>query len=378
MKKIAVGIMSGTSLDGIDVAIAEISGYSKNTKISLIGADTLEIPTKIKQKIINASNIETSNVQLITSLHYELGELFGEAVIKTSNKFNIPLDKIDFIASHGQTIWHQPYIEKDIVKSTLQIGEGAVIAAKTKTTVISNFRAADIAAGGEGAPLVSYVDDLLFRKNNENVALHNLGGISNLTLLHKDGLLAYDTGPANMMINYAVKKLYNLNYDNQGKIAKSGQNITELYNEVMNINYFNKKYPKSTGRELFGEQYTNYLINKYINNKKEDLVHTFTKITIDSIVNEYKKLIVEFGKIDEIIFSGGGVFNTYLIDEINKKLPNVTISTLEKYGMSSEFKEALAFIILGNETLNKIPSNKPAATGAKRNAILGQINYYGE
>lgn len=376
MVKIAIGVMSGTSLDGIDVAITKISGFDKSTKIELLYGNTIPFEETVKVKIEDAIANKNFNLEKLTSLHFELGEVFASAIKTTIKESNLNIEKIDFIASHGQTVWHNPIRTKDITPSTLQIGEGSIIAEHLKTTVISNFRAADIAAGGQGAPLVSYVDKLLFFKNNKNISLHNLGGISNLTLLTKDNTISYDTGPANMMINHAMRMLYDLEYDDKGLIARKGNNIQELYDYLMNFDYFSKAYPKTTGRELFGVHLTNEIIKKSNYQNKEDIITTLTLVTVDSIVNEYIKLEKEFGRIDEIIFSGGGVHNDFVLDKIQEKLPNSKVMKLEEYGMSSDYKEAMAFVVLGNQTMNLRPSNEPSATGAKKKAILGQINYY--
>lgn len=377
--KLAAGIMSGTSLDGIDVVIAKVSGYDSTTKIEVIANETFAFKKDVVDKIKAVMSIEKSNVRLITSLNFELGEIFANCVIELCNKNNLKSSDLAFIASHGQTIWHEPNASKDYKSSTLQIGSGAVIAELTKTTVISNFREKDIAAGGQGAPLVPFADEILFSSLNKTVALNNLGGISNLTLLPKNNKLkkiAFDTGPANMMIDYAMQKLFNQKYDEAGKIAKSGNIIISLYNEVMELPYFKLKPPKSTGRELFGDNYTKELINKYHRFKKEDIIHTLTLITIDSIVDSYKMLENEYGNIEEIIFSGGGAKNQYILEEIQKKLPNSKILKSSDYGIDVDYKEAIAFIILGNQTINKRTSNAMYATGAKRNVILGDISLY--
>ena len=377
--KLAAGIMSGTSLDGIDVVIAKISGFNDSTKINLIASKTFELTEQMIFKIQNAMDLEKSNVQLITSLNFELGEVFAKCVIDLCNENNIKLSELDFIASHGQTIWHEPNKSAQFVSSTLQIGSGAVISELTKTTVISNFREKDIAAGGQGAPLVPFADEILFGNHKKTIALNNLGGIANLTLLpnyEKLPKLAFDTGPANMMIDYAMFKLFNKKYDHSGETARSGKLIAELYNEVMAFEYFNLPPPKSTGRELFGNAYTEKLLNKYKNNEAEDIIHTLTLITIDSIVNSYKRIMVDYGNIDEIVFSGGGAHNSFILEEIQRRLPETKILKSSDYGIDVDYKEAIAFIILGNQTLNRKPANAIYATGAKRAVILGQINYY--
>ena len=371
--KLAAGIMSGTSIDGIDVAIAKISGLDESTKIEYINGITIPWPEEIASKIKDAMDINKSNVALISELNFSISNCYFEALKEVCAKSGIKLSDLDFIATHGQTIWHNPYGK---MPSTLQIGDGSVLSELTNTTVVANFRTADIAAGGQGAPLVPFFDKIIFGKKPGIISIHNLGGISNLSLFVNNELkVAFDTGPANMMIDYIMQKLFNLSYDNNGENAKKGYIIKKLYDEVMSLDYFKAKEPKSTGRELFGNHYTLELLNKYEGHDKYDYLHTFTKITIDSIVNSYLELIKTYGNIDEIIFSGGGAHNSYILEEIGKGLPNTKISKSSEYNISVDFKEALAFIVLGNQTLNFKPGNLIEATGSKKPVVLGQISY---
>lgn len=373
MKKLAVGIMSGTSLDGIDVALANISGTDENTKIEFLDGITVDWPQSTKANIEKAVDIEKSTVQLISTLNFEISHCYYDAIKEICKKNKINMKNIDFIAIHGQTIWHDPY---GVIPSTLQIGDGSVLAELTNVTVVSNFRPADIAAGGQGAPLVPFFDKIIFGKKEGVNSIHNLGGISNLSLF-KDGELAvaFDTGPANMMIDYVTNKFFNRGYDEDGNLARKGDIIKPLYDEVMSLDYFSIKPPKSTGREVFGNDYVERLIKKHPNYKEEDYVTTFSKVTADSIVDSYLELIKENDKVDEIIFSGGGAHNKFVINEIKKGLPNVKISLSSDYGISFDFKEAIAFIVLGNQTLNNKISNLKAATGAAKEVVLGQISF---
>lgn len=371
--KLAAGIMSGTSLDGIDVAIAKITGIDENTEINFIDGVMVPWPLDVANKIKDAMDIEKSNVALISELNFEISHCYFEAVKKACEKVNVKLSDLDFIAIHGQTIWHDPYGK---TPSTLQIGDGSVLSELTNTTVVSNFRTADIAAKGQGAPLVPFFDKIMFGKKEGNISVHNLGGISNLSLFVNHELkVAFDTGPANMMIDYIMQNLFNKPYDEDGNNARKGEVIIKLYDEVMSLNYFKVKPPKSTGRELFGNHYMLELLNKYQGYDKHDYLHTFTKITIDSIVNSYLELNKKYGNIDEIIFSGGGAHNKYILEQIANQLKNTKISKSSDYNISIDYKEALAFIVLGNQTLNNKPSNLIEATGAKAPAILGQISY---
>lgn len=380
MKKMAVGIMSGTSLDGIDVVIASIEGFYKDTQIEIKAFKTYPFEEQMVQKIKDAMSDKTCTPALIASLHMELGYAFGYAAKKLCEENNIALSNIDFVASHGQTIWHINEDSSYFHRASLQLGEGSAIAAIMKTTVISNFRCADIAQGGVGAPLVPFVDYILFSDDNITRSLHNLGGISNMTILKaggsEDDVIAFDTGPANMMINRAVQVLYQKSYDEDGKIARSGKVIKRMLDELMNHPYLKQVPPKSTGREIFGDVYTDVYIEIYKNEHKEDIIATLTHFTALSIIKAYQDFICHKEHIDEIIFSGGGAKNSYLLELIKKGLQNIEIKRLEDDYFDSQIKEALAFLILGNETLHHNPSNMLKATGAKQKAILGQINYF--
>lgn len=380
MKKMAVGIMSGTSLDGIDVVLASIEGSYLKTQVHMIAYELFPLDPKLKQKIMDAMNKDTCSAALISSLNMELGYAFGNAAKSLCEKKGIPLSQIDYVASHGQTIWHINEDDQNDVKSSLQLGDGSAIASIMQTTVVSNFRNADIAAGGVGAPLVPYVDYLLFSDEKKSRSLHNLGGISNMTVLkassNEDDIIAFDTGPANMMIDRAMMVLFHKPYDQNGDVARSGHLIPAMLHELMNHPYLNQKPPKSTGREVFGDSYTDLIIKRYAQEKKEDIVTTLTHFTAQSIVKAYQDDVLPYVNLDEIIFSGGGAYNAFLLELIGDELKPVMIKKLDDDHYDSKAKEALAFLVLGNETLNHQPSNMLKATGAKHKAILGQINYF--
>ncbi len=379
MKKLAIGIMSGTSLDGIDCLIAEIEGTSIHTTIKPIAFKTYPFEESLLNKIRRAFTTDHSSSALLCSLNFELGEAFASAAKRLVEEKHLKMDDIDFIASHGQTIYHISESTDDFMKSSLQLGEGAVIANRCNTTVVSNFRAADIAAGGQGAPLVPFADYILFTDPHKNRAIHNIGGIANQTILPKNGRLndvfAFDSGPGNMMIDYAVKKFYDMPFDMDGKIARRGTVIPEMLGELMNNPYFKKLPPKSTGRELFGDAYTEMMIHQYQKHEHSDIISTLTHFTARTIIESYQDFVFPNIKLDEIIFCGGGSYNTYLIETISQGLPGISVKRLEDLGFDSASKEALAFIILGNETLNHQVSNVKHATGASKHVILGQINH---
>jgi anhydro-N-acetylmuramic acid kinase len=380
MKKLAIGMMSGTSLDGIDTLIVEIEGTFTQTKIKPIAYKTYPFESKLLDRIKKAFSITESSSELLCSLNFELGEAFASAAIALCKQENIQMDDVAFIASHGQTIFHIGQPKHEMVRSSLQLGEGAVIANMCQTTVVSNFRASDIAVGGQGAPLVPYADFLLFRDESLNKAIHNIGGIANMTVLKKgcqlDDVFAFDSGPGNMMIDYATKKFYNQPYDTNGDIARSGKLIHKLFDELLNHPYFLEKPPKSTGREDFGDSYTENVISSYLEHESKDIIHTLTHFTAKTMIDAYENFILPKVDIDEIILCGGGAYNQFLVELIQNGLSNIQIKKLEDVGMDSSSKEALAFIILANETLHMNPSNVVQATGAKKRVILGQVNYY--
>ncbi|MEY8768778.1 anhydro-N-acetylmuramic acid kinase AnmK [Francisella philomiragia] len=377
--KYCIGIMSGTSLDGIDVALCKVRGYGLDTDLKLVSFETYSYSEDLLNDIKQSLDLTRSNAQLLCSLNFKLGIEYANAVKKSVAVNNLKLEDIEFIASHGQTIYHQAKKEDGFIKSSLQLGDAATIAYECKTTVVSNFRAGDIAAGGDGAPLVPYVDYILYSDKNKSRALHNIGGIANTTIIPRNAnindIYAFDTGPGNMMINRTMEVLFNRDYDKDGEIAASGIVIVEMLQELLQNPYLSLNPPKSTGRELFGIGYTDYILDKYKQSNPKDIVHTLTIFTAESIAKAYNDFVLDKVELDEIIFTGGGAYNIFLIETI-KKLIDVEVFTFENIGHSSDAKEAIAFAVLGNETLNNSYNNVPSATGAKNRVILGQVNFF--
>lgn len=375
MKTYGIGLMSGTSLDGVDVALIGIEGVNLKTQVEVIAYDTLKIDDEIKQKIIQAMDLNQSHSALLSSLNVELGYMFGHAVNQFIKDKNLLSYDISFISSHGQTIYHIPHNYDEYLRSSLQLGEGAVISEVCKNTVVSNFRLADIAAGGQGAPLVPFVDYILFSSKEKVRAIHNIGGIANTTILSKSLKLkdvrAWDSGPGNMMIDRACHQLYGKSYDKNGDIANSGKLVQALYDEIMHMPFFREESPKTTGRELFGDAFTDRLIKKYSDHKPEDIIYTLSMITIDTICLAYKDIA-----IDELYLCGGGAYNTFISTQLKRKLKNVSVKMMDELGIPADIKEAVSFAVLGHHTLKRKPSNVMHATGAKTRKILGQINYY--
>ncbi|MGW6301503.1 anhydro-N-acetylmuramic acid kinase AnmK [Peribacillus butanolivorans] len=375
-----VGLMSGTSLDGIDAALVRVNNTGLKTEIEMIEFITYPFPKDIEKEIMQSLSVETSNVQLICSLNFKLGKLFSDATKEVCAKAGLPIEQLDLIGSHGQTIYHQPLQEQNWVPSTLQIGEPAVIAHDTNTIVISNFRTMDMAAGGQGAPLVPFTEYILYRSETKGRLLQNIGGIGNVTVLPKQASLndmyAFDTGPGNMIIDEVCRQLFNLRYDEGGKIAKQGLINEELLSYCFSHPYIMSPPPKSTGRELFGRQYVVKLLKMFESLPSQDILATVTMFTAKSIVENYRAYIFPKTKIEEVIIGGGGSYNKTLLEMIQSLLGNsIQVLTQEELGYSSEAKEAVAFALLANETFHGNPSNVPKATGAKNDVILGNITF---
>lgn len=367
----AIGIMSGTSLDGIDICLVNIHQIKKDYTYEIEQFKSYKYRLSLINKIKEASKNDTSTVQKICSLNYEVAYAYVEAIQQFINDTSCNMVEVDFIAMHGQTIWHNPNHMDGYFSSTLQIGEPAVIAYAFNKKVISNFRTMDMAAGGSGAPLIPFVNYQLYKNQNKNIAFQNIGGIGNVCYLKKnsspDDVIAFDTGPGNMLIDGAMQKLYHLDYDAFGNIAKKGKMITEVLDEMLEDSYLYMPYPKSTGREKYNDQYLDDLISKTkkYTPKNEDVIATITAYTAYTIIKEYQLFLPD---IDEIILSGGGAHNKFLVDLLRQNLTaKIIISDqIDAY-------EAFGFAILGHMTILNQASNLPSVTGAKKAVILGNI-----
>ena len=375
---LAVGLMSGTSLDGIDAVLCDICGSGNTTRIKQLEFTTLPLSSEIKEKIKRCCNNQATVAQ-VCSLNFELGELFAKAVQSVCKQYGVKTTQLGFIASHGQTIYHIPRKTSDYAASTLQIGESAVIAQRCGCPCIANFRVKDMAAGGEGAPLVPFSEYILYSKKDEAVALQNIGGIGNVTVLPANGsiddVFAFDTGPGNMVIDEAMQCLFNLAYDNNGTIASKGKLIEPLMEQLKKDSYLSLVPPKTTGREVYGSNYTHQLLNQYNTCNPEDIIATLTWFTAYSIAENYRRFILDKHDVKKVILGGGGAHNASLRYFLANELPGIAVLTQEDLGYSSDAKEAIAFVILGNETMHHQFSNVPKATGAKQKVILGNVTY---
>ncbi|MDP3148447.1 MAG: anhydro-N-acetylmuramic acid kinase [Ignavibacteria bacterium] len=381
-KKNIIGLMSGTSLDGVDAVLIEVSGSGSKTKINQLGFITYPFPRGLKKKILENSTPNSGNVTNICKLNFLIAHIYVDAVKELCKKSKFKLTGVDLIGSHGQTIHHLPQKKKYFgynFGSTLQIGDPSVIAKLTGILTIGDFRTADIALGGQGAPLVPYFDYLMFHSNKNNRALLNIGGISNITVLDKNGdvssVIAFDTGPGNMMIDLLTKKFFNVYFDKNGSIASSGKINNEFSNALKKHDKFiEKKFPKSTGREYYGAEFLSPLLIKYGSIPKEDILATVTDFTAYGVNRNYEKFIKNEMEISELFVSGGGARNSFILNSIKKYFGNsVEVKNVRQLGISPDAKEAICFAVLANETLAGNPSNIPRVTGALKTTILGKI-----
>ncbi|MBC5637646.1 anhydro-N-acetylmuramic acid kinase [Ornithinibacillus sp. BX22] len=379
-----VGIMSGTSLDGIDVAVVKISEENDSVHIELEHFDTVPYSNEVKQVILDLCDPITASIQLISSMNMLLGKLYAEAALKAIDDSGLRLADISFISSHGQTIFHQPDpidAAGELVASTLQIGDISTIAELTGITSVGDFRTRDMAVGGQGAPLVPYADYLLFRSQAIGRVLVNIGGIANLTILPKNSapsqVKAYDTGPGNMIIDYFARRMTNGEwfYDKNGELAANGSVNHTWLDILLQEPYYKIPPPKSTGRELFGEEYAIKLWNDAdkLSINLADRIATITKLTAVTLTNDIKRHIEPDG-IREVFISGGGSYNPILMKEIRNGLPDhVQLRKMDEIGMPADAKEAMIFALLGYQCLKQRTNNFPPATGAKREVVMGKV-----
>lgn len=399
-----VGLMSGTSVDGIDAALVEITGEPTDGNVKLIAFENNPFPDAVRNMIISLFDTKHANVEQVGYMNILLGELYAKAVFSVVNKAGLQISDIDFIGSHGQTIYHQPEVCTFPPKSkeylsyspedtysfnyTMQIGEGAVIAARTGIPCISDFRVADMAVGGQGAPLVPFTEYLLYRREDRSVLLQNIGGIGNITVLPKGGspdeVYAFDTGPGNMIIDGLITLYTNgkKSFDEGGEIAAKGQIHKELLDNMCQNSYFIKKPPKSTGRELFGKEYCLELFHKMSeqNIGMEDAITTATEFTAWSIEDSYRHFIMEKeckrSSHFQFIIGGGGSYNRTLVTKIRERMEplGMEVLTQENIGFNSDAKEAVAFAILADCTIAGKYNNMPSVTGASKPVVMGKIS----
>jgi anhydro-N-acetylmuramic acid kinase len=380
-----IGMMSGTSADGIDAALVEISGAPPSISATLAGHHHIEFPSHVRKKILRIANNAVTSTAEISELNFVLGEWFAEAAIQSCRRWKVPLGKISLIGSHGQTVYHQgsPGIVLGArrIASTLQIGEIGIIAERTGVATIGNFRPRDIAAGGQGAPLVPFVDYLLYRDQHSSRAALNIGGIANVTVIPAKArpadVFAFDTGPGNMIVDALVERVTQgrASYDRNARIALSGRTIHELFARMMREPYLRKKPPKTAGREQFGSHYSDVLLawGRQHHAESADVVRTATVFTSLSIADAFRRFILPRTKVDELIVAGGGTRNPLMMAQLAAALPDIDIVSPDKFGVPAESKEAFAFAVLAYEAFHGRPNNLPSATGASHSVVLGDF-----
>ena len=370
--------MSGTSADGIDVAVVDIT----RQKVELVAFDTFPYQPALRRAILHLCQPESARLDDICHYNFVLGEVFAEAVIKLCSKSGIALSSIDLIGSHGQTIYHNPRGKRygsKTVRSTLQIGEPSVIAHRTGIKTVADFRPRDMAAGGEGAPLVPYADYVLLGHKRLTRAVQNIGGIANVTFLpggcNQDDIIAFDSGPGNMVIDGIIRLVTagKRHFDRDGKMAARGTVDKRLLGEMLRHPFFQRRPPKSTGREEFGVAFAERLYRRAATkgSTDADIVATLTALTAGSIARAYRQFLPTMP--DEVILCGGGAHNHALVEMLQNELPEVKMFSTDDFGISVDAKEAVSFAILAWATIKGMTNNVPGATGADQPVILWKI-----
>ena len=383
---LVLGLMSGTSADGIDVVLVRLFGAPPRLEAELLGHTSSKFPAALRKEILRVAEQRPITARELSQLNFRLGEVFAEAAVAACRRFRISTRRIALIGSHGQTVFHQgkpaSYFGRRTA-STLQIGEPSVIAARTGITTVGDFRPADVALGGQGAPLVPYADYLLYRHEKLGRVLLNLGGIANITVIpasaKPEQVLAFDTGPANMLIDALVSHFTQGRqcFDKDALLAQTGRAIPALLDILMSDPYLRLTPPKSTGREYYGHSFLKKVLalGKDYRAKPADLVRAATIFTALSVVDALNRFVFPKTKIHQVIVSGGGAHNPLLIAQLSAALGGVEIFPSSRVGIPQDAKEALAFALLAYETWHCRPSNLPSATGAYAPAILGKISY---
>ena len=373
-----IGLMSGTSADGVDAAVVDID----RRDIKVLAFETFPYTRALRTAVFRLFNPETSRVDDICHFNSVLGEVFADAVVGLCTRSGIPLKSIDLIGSHGQTIWHNPLGRgsgRKVICSTLQIAEPSVIAERTGITTVADFRPRDMAAGGQGAPLVPYADYILFADPHKCRAIQNIGGIANVTFLppkcKPDNIIAFDTGPGNMIIDRMAELITagRMKYDRDGRTAAQGKIDAVLLRDLLSHPFYRRRPPKTTGREVFGTTFSDVIHRKAqaAGLSSQDLMATVTALTARTIADAYRRFLPAMP--DEIILCGGGANNRTLVNMLHDEQPAAKILRTDDFGISVDAKEAVSFAILAYATVKGIPNNVPGATGADHPVILGKI-----
>jgi len=382
---IVAGVMSGTSADGIDVALTRIQGRGFRSRLELLAHYHFSYPLEVRRTILATMNAASASVADLSRLNFLLGELYADAMRSAQRRARL---ECQLVGCHGQTIYHQgiakPYLGRRIA-CTWQTGESASLTAKLGVPVVSDFRPADMASGGKGAPLVPFLDYVLYRHRRYGRIVQNLGGIGNLTAIppraQPDDLIAFDTGPGNMVIDAVTEQLFGKSYDRNGRLAARGEPLERVLRETMRDAYFRQKPPKTAGREQFGREFVRGFLRLCRRADENDIIATATALTARSIGMAVRRFVLPMveppARFREFVASGGGTNNATLMRMIREELAplKIRVRTTDDLGMPSEAKEAAAFALLAYQTWRRLPSNVPSATGADRPAILGKVSY---
>ena len=354
-----IGLMSGTSMDGVDVALCEVDA----SHCRLVTPFEYPFAEELKEELLQMINGSTT-LKAVGEINHRLGLLFAEAVNALLEQEQIEAARVRAIGLHGQTLWHNP---RGAYPFSMQLGDASIIAAQTHIDVVSDFRSKDIALGGEGAPFAPVFHQFLFHHMTKHIGVLNIGGIANLSVL-QEPLIGFDTGPGNVLMDLWIQKHHNLPYDKDGVWAQEGKVDESLLGELLCEAYFAKAAPKSTGRELFSQKWLNAVLVNHKTVTPEDVQATLLELTVRSIANDINRY-----RIEHLLVCGGGVKNRFLMHRLNKDLENITVAATDAYGVNSEQMEAMLFAWLAYKRLHREPVELKTVTGAKSNGILGGV-----
>jgi anhydro-N-acetylmuramic acid kinase len=383
--RLAVGLMSGTSMDGVDAALVRLAGPAEQPRVRLLAFVTLPYPPKVRRGIMQVAAGDTTTAGEISQLNFALGELFAKAALRVCHAAHVSPRRVSVIGSHGQTIYHQGRSElipghgETVGPNTLQIAEPAVIAERMGAPVVADFRTADVAAGGQGAPLVPMVDYLLLRHEQKGTVALNIGGIANVTVIpaHAKPLdvVGFDTGPGNMVSDALVRHFTGEReyYDAGGRVAALGKVNEPLLADALCHPFFSQPPPKTAGREQFGRAFVARYFLSRRRARFEDMLRTSVELTARTIASALARFVLPRVKIHRLIVSGGGAHNRLLVKRLAELLPHLTVELSDRYGLPVDAKEAIAFAVLADRTRHGLPGNLPSVTGAHRGVVLGKI-----
>jgi anhydro-N-acetylmuramic acid kinase len=369
----ALGLMSGTSMDGLDICLAEIKRNNSEIDARVKHYSSYPYSTDFKKRLLQ---LPTAGTPEICQMNFKIAQLYVDLIQQFLDEFQLGVNTFDLIGSHGQTVWH---IHRD---STLQIGEASVLAERFNVPVVSDFRVRDIAAGGSGAPLVPFLDFLVFKKYRKNMMALNIGGIANFTMIPSDAvgvdnICALDAGPGNSLIDITAQMTSggDMSFDKDGMIARSGTIRLDILDFLLNHSYISSPMPKSTGREIFGKELIDQIVQKFRLSRTDyrDLVATVTRFTAEAIFANYRHFFADRYLLDEIIVSGGGADNPVIVEHLKELFAGVQVHRSDDYGIQSDSKEAFAFAVLSAASVWGITGNVPNVTGAGHPVVLGKI-----